>query len=65
MANITIHGIDEDVMERLRQDAEATGQSLEEVALHILMNWHGLLANRNAVIERVSSGKPRRRYRRR
>jgi plasmid stability protein len=53
MADITIHGIDEDVMERLRQDAEATGQSLEEVALRILTNWHGLIANRNEVVERV------------
>lgn len=52
MADITIHGIDEAVMESLRLDAEASGQSLEEVALHILTNWHGLLANRNEVIER-------------
>jgi plasmid stability protein len=53
MPDLTIHGIDQEVMERLRLDAEATGQSVEEIALHILTNWHGLLANRNEVIEEV------------
>lgn len=53
MADLTIHGIDQEVMERLRLDAEASGRSLKEVALHILTNWHGLLANRNDVTERV------------
>lgn len=40
MADITIHGLDEEVLERLRLDAEATGQSVEVVALHILTNWY-------------------------
>lgn len=53
MADITIHGIDEDVMERLRVDAEANGRSLEEVALHILTNWHGLVAIQNETLETV------------
>ncbi len=53
MADLTIHGISEEVMERLRQDAEGHGVSVEAVALHILSNWHPRQAHVEETLERM------------
>lgn len=53
MSDLTIRGIGDDVLGRLRRDAEATGRSVEQVALHILTAWHGLLAGRDELVEQV------------
>ncbi len=39
MADITIHGIDKEVIERLGKEAETYGLTLEELICHILSVW--------------------------
>jgi chorismate mutase len=53
MADLMIHGIEEEVMARLRQDAEANGLTVEQVALHILRNWHNLLKHDHELCEEL------------
>jgi chorismate mutase len=53
MADLMIHGIEEKVMDRLRQDAEANGLTVEQVALHILRNWHDLLKHDHELCEEL------------
>jgi plasmid stability protein len=52
MADLTIHDLDAEVLDRLRQDAEAKGTSLEEAARFVLANWHGLLKWHDDMVER-------------
>lgn len=51
MPDLTIHDIDDAVLQRLQRDAQANDQTPEDVALHILTNWHGLLKWHDDVIE--------------
>jgi hypothetical protein len=42
MADITIHGVDDRIIARLQQDADAQGISLEGMIRHVLSQWEEL-----------------------